>query len=129
MIQCRKDCYITSLNSKKTKLWNIWELISKDQWIKCYLNIFQFNRNLCNLNGKLLILAKVFKLSFLVDRDKFGCVWANCRLDYFFLINSIYLFHYKHYMKKLQWKSFFTGNKNESLVTTTGQLHKYISNA
>lgn len=64
-------------------------VITKDQWMKCYLNILQFNRNLCNLNGKFLILAKVFKLFFLVDRDKFECAWANYRLDYFFLVNNI----------------------------------------
>lgn len=47
-----------------------------------------------------MILAKVFKLSFAVDRDTLECVWAYCRL--FFLVNSIYLIHFKNCVKKLE---------------------------
>lgn len=47
----------------------------------------------------LLILARVSKLSFSVDGEKFGSVWANCRLDFFSNSICVILRNMKNYSK------------------------------
>lgn len=71
-------------------------------------------------------MARVSKLAFSVDRDKFGCVWAKCRLDYFFLIVFVPFSE----TRKITAKDFFPIINNDRTVNNySWDNYKYISNA
>lgn len=65
----------------------------------------------------LLILARVSKLSFSVDGEKFGSVWANCRLDFFSNSICVILRNMKNYSK-----GFLLSMLTVPLITIVEQL-------